>query len=272
MQNLLDKPYIPTQKERLIEVANDTIKIVDQGFYINKLGQTVNISQLIKYSNANTQYYENYENFKYTDLINPNSKINLNVIMETTVNGILRMDKKGGKTIVLNFASAKNPGGGFLKGAIAQEESLARVSSLYSSLLKCHQFYDNIEAPYYTNRIIYSPDVPFFKNSDDQIMDNPILASVITCAAPNLSGLKVFNHLKIRDIFVSRIYNILSLAHDKGYDNVILGAWGTGVFKNDPHFVSKWFKWVINQEFKNKFKNITFSIYDPTFITVNKFK
>ena len=32
---------------------------------------------------------------------------------------------------VLNFASAKNPGGGFLNGSMAQEESLAIASAMY---------------------------------------------------------------------------------------------------------------------------------------------
>ena len=38
--------------------------------------------------------------------------------------------------LVLNFASAHKPGGGFLSGARAQEESLARSSTLYPCLLK----------------------------------------------------------------------------------------------------------------------------------------
>ena len=70
---------------------------------------------------------------------------------------------------VLNFASAKNPGGGFLRGASAQEESLARTSSLYLALTEerfINEFYDynrRGRSGVYSDRLIYSPRVTIFK-------------------------------------------------------------------------------------------------------------
>ncbi|PPQ74055.1 hypothetical protein CVT24_012948 [Panaeolus cyanescens] len=95
------------------------------------------------------------------------------------------------KTIgVLNFASAKKPGGGFLNGAQAQEESLARVSTLYPSLLTptAQAFYGHWQADpdnaFYTHSIVYSPSVALFRN-DKGDWKAPIVADILTCAAVN---------------------------------------------------------------------------------------
>jgi len=58
---------------------------------------------------------------------------------------------------VLNFASGRNPGGGFLRGAQAQEESIAKVSGLYPCLETQHEsFYmpnRRSHSPFYTDNV-----------------------------------------------------------------------------------------------------------------------
>jgi len=76
---------------------------------------------------------------------------------------------RGDEPLVLNFASAKNPGGGFLRGARAQEESLARASALYecirgSAMYAHHRAHGDC---IYTDWMIHSPEVPVFRDDDN---------------------------------------------------------------------------------------------------------
>lgn len=49
---------------------------------------------------------------------------------------------RAGSVAVLNFASARNPGGGYVHGAKAQEEALCRASALYETLLEAPEYYE----------------------------------------------------------------------------------------------------------------------------------
>src|SRR5205814_6075588 len=114
------------------------------------------------------------------------------VTNETTLDAARRLAAEGHRVVALNFASARHPGGGFLKGAIAQEESLCRSSGLYESL-RDHEMY-RYHAPMpggmYTNYAIYSPDVPVFKNDDGELLAEPYLCSFITSPAVNAGAIR----------------------------------------------------------------------------------
>ena len=111
---------------------------------------------------------------------------------EGTVDAIFRLS--GGARLcpkmgVLDFASAKNPGGGFLNGAMAQEESLAASGGLYRTLTPHEGYYRRNRAcgtMMYTGCAIYSPDVVFFRDEKFRLLPRPVTASVLTLPAVNL--------------------------------------------------------------------------------------
>ncbi len=174
--------------------------------------------------------------------------------------------------VLLNFASAKNPGGGFLNGAKAKEEDLARCSGLYPCLQTQPTYYEvnrAYESLLYTDHVIYSPKVPWFKTrSRGQLLENIFLASVITAPAPNAGQVLRRDPTAKKDIVISlyrRTKYVLTVARDNGHRSLLLGAWGCGVFRNDPYTVANAFGiWLHSPEFKNCFDRVVFTVYDPT--------
>ena len=147
------------------------------------------------------------------------------------------------KVCILNFASSKHPGGGFITGSHAQEENLCYHSNLYDCLSKHNEFYEfnkkHLNKGIYTDGIIYTRDVLFFRKNFKNI--NPKLADIITCAAPN-KGVALKNGVKsieIDNTMSRRLEQILKVAIDNGSKTLVLGAFGCGVFKNDIEYVAQ---------------------------------
>ncbi len=57
-----------------------------------------------------------------------------------------------------------------------------------------------------------------------------------------------------------RIDKMLALALRQGNETLILGAWGCGVFRNDPEEIAELFKKHLHGKYKNKFKRVVFAI------------
>ena len=186
---------------------------------------------------------------------------------ETTIEAIKRLaGEPGGHLACLNFASAKNPGGGFLGGAQAQEESLARSSALYPCLVTQPTHYERNRAnasAIYLDLAIFSPGVPFFRDDDGAWLDRPVLASVITCAAPNASALRQqrrFDAGAIERALRRRAAFVLAIAGHHGVRRLVLGAWGAGVFGNDPAMVASAFREPLRGEYAGAFDEVVFAV------------
>ena len=173
-------------------------------------------------------------------------------------------------TGVMNFASAVHPGGAFLEGAHAQEEALMYASFTYPELLnfvptfyrKNQLLVQKTQHHLYSNDLIYSQHVPFVGHSDGTPIKHAVFCDVVTVPAPNLN----MTHLAPSDpqvvkILTTRIHNTLDAFHHYGAKNLILGAFGCGVFGNDPFIVARIFNEQLNVDFKDAFNRITFSVY-----------
>lgn len=167
-----------------------------------------------------------------------------------------------GKTAVLNMANAKNKGGGVERGAMAQEECLFRCSNLFKIPDELY--------PMSVDELIYSHQVTFIKGFDYSVIW-PMEADVITIAAPNLNkehftgGAKdmydsEYDALEYYEkIMLNKIEAMLLIAAYNKCENIILGAWGCGAFKNDPTVVSSLFKKTLEQK-KYMFDKIIFAV------------
>ncbi|GAA6620688.1 TIGR02452 family protein [Scytonema sp. NUACC26] len=261
---------------RRIAIAQNTLEILEIGSYISPNGNQVYIAPELEYCLDKTKCYspDNLSQIEFEVLksVPRFSSTEFEVRNETTLMGAERIAKTGKfqQIGVLNFASAKNPGGGFLKGSQAQEESLARSSALYKSQLKCREYYDfhrSGQSLLYSNWMIYSPSCPVFKNDDGNLLEQQYVVDFITSPAPNAGMIqKNQQHLsvKIPEVLISRTSKVLSLAAFGGCDALILGAWGCGVFKNDPAMVAQIFTdfLLAGGQFWGRFKSVIFSVLD----------
>ncbi|CAL9349934.1 MULTISPECIES: TIGR02452 family protein [Streptomyces] len=173
---------------------------------------------------------------------------------------------------VLNFASARNPGGGYLNGAQAQEEALCRASALYTCLLRAPGFYDHHRAhrdPFYTDRVIHAPAVPVFRDDRGALLDAPFTAGFLTSPAPNAGVVRARTPERVGEVpgaLVRRAGRVLETAAHHGYRRLVLGAWGCGVFRNDPGQVAEAFRTHLGPggRFEGAFAHVVFGILDRT--------
>jgi uncharacterized protein (TIGR02452 family) len=257
------------KKEERIEWAKETVSICDTGFYMTPGGRRIELKTQIEAAVNGTILYSP-ENHLESKKDRPVLQTVFEVKNETTCDALARLVQAGGHVGCLNFASARNPGGGFLTGAQAQEEALARCSALYPCLLKTPEYYERNRAhrsAIYLDLLIYSPLVPFFRNDAGVLLERPFAASVITAPAPN-AGAVLQNEPKnapsIEPALRRRAELVLTVAHTRGIDSLVLGAWGCGVFRNEPIKVAKIFAEFLTLpgKFAGAFSRVTFAVLD----------
>lgn len=254
-----------------IAVAEHTLAACESGRYVNAQHAAIDISTMVEDAKAGTRLHELRDSFAEP----VKRAMTIAVTTESTVEALVRLDGQG-HVACLNFASAKNPGGGFLGGAQAQEESLARSSGLYPCLLAVPEHYERNRAnrsPLYLDLAIWSPHVPFFRDDDGGWLARPVLASVITCAAPNAGAIKTtLDADRLEGVLRRRAELVLQIAVHHGVETLVLGAWGAGVFRNDPALVADAFRALLVGRYAGAFDRVVFAIHGGKGETIEAFR
>lgn len=173
------------------------------------------------------------------------------------------------RVVVLNFANAYTPGGGWLNGAQAQEEQICYRSTLGHNCL-LPEFY-----PMKADEGLYSSNVLILRENEERgfswmWIDTPEklpMVSVISLAAtqnPSLDATKTkYKNQSERTLMEDNMRSILRVAAIHRHTRLVLGALGCGAFLHPPGEVAGcWVRVLQEKEFKGWFEVIVFAVLD----------
>lgn len=253
-------------------ISRETVSIIDQGAYQTLHGSIVDLKEDLARCIEGTRLFSDDALAALQaapSSTRHGSATRVEVTEETSVSAIRRLVvERGLDTLCLNFASAKNPGGGFLGGAEAQEESLARASALYASLLSQRGYYAANRAShtaFYTEHMIYSPRVPLFRDDSGALLERPHFAAFLTAPAVNAGVIRAREPERtpeIAGVMRRRVARVLAVALASGHRGLVLGAWGCGVFRNDPALIAGLFAEALETTFRDCFEHVVFAVFD----------
>ncbi|PXX45455.1 TIGR02452 family protein [Undibacterium pigrum] len=260
-------------RKQRADIAQETLAILARGNYMNQHGDEVSIQDsLTTAKNASVHYLpEELQQILLALSVGERFDTAISVSNEGCLTVARRMaSEDGARPLCLNFASPKNPGGGFLGGSEAQEENLAKSSGLYPCIAQMTAMYEKnraLQSCLYSDDMIYSPGVPVFRDNDYALLDHFYHASFITAPAVNLGALKKNDPERVNEVasvMLNRVNLVLALALQHGHQHLVLGAWGCGVFGNDPGDVANYFLQALSpgSVFHGAFKNIAFAVLD----------
>jgi len=191
---------------------------------------------LTSYRNSRVYGYPNKSPNSITEFGDP-----VQTVIQT--DSVSALFKASGKICVLNFADYVKPGGRYMLGDCAQEEFLCSESTLYEVLSRFQKYYEwneqNKNHALYMDRAIYSPDIVFHRG------DTGVVADVLSVAAPRW---KVAGRYKMAteednvNALKSRFRFISEILAEHNVETFIGGAWGCGVFGQDPEMIAMLFK------------------------------
>ena len=255
-------PHIP--RELANKLGREAMQVIELGLYASPSSRQVDIAADIASSVARTNHLP--PDHRHTFPRTGPFATAVEVTEETSLAAAARHDAAGLRTLVLNFASATVPGGGFLAGERAQEEYHCRSSALFACQLNGPMYAFHLQQgnALRTDAMIYSPDVPVFRDDDHRMREKPFKVAFVSAAACDARDVAPLDRPKIVGAMGARIIKVLAVAQANGHDALVLGAWGCGNFGNDPALIADLFRQALEGPFKGAFRHVTFAIVDTT--------
>lgn len=245
-----------------VRYGEEAVRICERGSYVSASGTAVTIEALRQAAVANTVTYS--PGADLPPLTRHAAPTTVEITNETTLSAAGRLLDAGANPVVLNFASATTPGGGFLNGGRAQEEYLARSSCLFACLRDnaMYDYHRRNWSPFYSDYAIYSPGVPVFRADNGELLASPYPLAMITCAAVRANKVPEDQRDCISPTMAARINRVLAIGLARGHDAIVLGAWGCGAFGNDGHEIARLFRDALTGEFADAYRQVIFAIVD----------
>ncbi|KAG2153216.1 hypothetical protein DEU56DRAFT_868644 [Suillus clintonianus] len=280
--------FMGLKRSQLQEIAQSTLDAIENGT-VTITDISHDLAAKVNFSNHNTRYYAPDSLLSTWSTSAPPrnlaaTKSEVSILEVSTLDGarllfntLSSRSTSFGRIAILNFASATRPGGGFLNGAQAQEESIARSSTLYPSLMTdtAQRFYRlhvrDRNGGYYHHAMVYTPSVVILKD-DTGDWASPFEVDVLTSAAVNAGDVRkkagdepqpAGIEMPIESAMKERMGRILFLFEQQGAKNIVLGSFGTGVFQNDVEVVARiWAELlaVKGARYRHSFHRVVFAI------------
>lgn len=271
-------PQVTIEKNHNADIFRETTSIIKAGYYTAPSGKRVDLDMQAMIDGSRCYHKD------LGTVDSPKAKYGtwVRVEKDDCFKVAERLVKEGYHPALLNFASARHPGGGVEGGARAQEETICRRSTLTRSIFSFdaryaarygYELHEGNNYPLSRSldfSAIYSPQVTVFREAgpDYTLMEKPFQIGVITNAALNMNGrfpirLTPDRHIPEEGKAINRnkIRTILRIGLIKGHDSLVLGAFGCGAFKTPPREMAQLFKEVMaEEEFKDRYRVISFAI------------
>jgi uncharacterized protein (TIGR02452 family) len=255
-------PIIP--RELANKMGQEAVRVIELGLYATPTGRQVDVAADIASAVARTTHLPPDHRHTFPRK-GPHATL-IEVTEETSLSAARRHDDADLRSLVLNFASPTVPGGGFLAGERAQEEYHCRSSALFACQLggPMYAFHLQQANALRSDAMIYSPDVPVFRDDGHRMLETPFRVAFISAAACDARDVAPLDQTKIAGAMGARIVKVLAAAQANGHDALVLGAWGCGNFANDPALIADLFRQALEGPFGGAFRRVTFAIVDTT--------